>query len=190
MKSCAIVGNGPSALSLPADPAMPLFGMNFSPIRPDYYVCIDSVVLKYHWQEVIPLARAAKIVYLSAFHEGSSELYDLPNVILVGKDQRAFRTEQYMSGFNAAYVALKEAYYMGFEEVHLWGIDHDERWQHYRPDYPYGDTTTPARMEVMRQHFSLAARVYAQAGRTIINHSNPSKLDMIFRRENETQAIS
>lgn len=182
MKTCFIIGNGPSALNFPAVPGVPLFGMNYTPIYADYYVCIDSDVLMDHWQEIYQHAERAKIAYLSAFHAGSSELYNLPNVQLVDKDTQAFKAERFMSGFTAAYVALKMAYYLGFEEVHLWGVDHDENWTHYKPDYPGGGGTTPHRMEVMREHFTIAAWVYARAGRKIINHSNPSKLDGIFER--------
>jgi hypothetical protein len=37
-------------------------------------------------------------------------------------------------------------------------------------------------MAVMEWHYQLAANIYARAGREIINHSNPSRLDAIFRR--------
>lgn len=186
MRSAIICGNGPSALNLPALPDVPLFGMNFSPIHPDYYICIDTAVLKYHWQEIYRLAAGAKIAYLSAYHDGSSELYDLGNVALVAKDVSAFKAERFMSGFTASYVALKQAYYLGFDEVHLWGVDHSPDWQHYRAGYPPPAPDIVQRMAVMEEHYQLAAEVYARAGRRIINHSAPSRLDMIFERAHET----
>ncbi|MCZ2122249.1 MAG: hypothetical protein LC108_08305, partial [Anaerolineales bacterium] len=81
------------------------------------------------------------------------------------------------------YVCLKLAYYMGFETVHLYGVDHSPDWSHYRADYPRGDMLRRrARMAEMEYHYRLAQKVYNQAGKRIINHSHPSKLDAIFER--------
>lgn len=182
MKSCIILGNGPSANNLPFN-SYPTFGMNFCPIDPTYYICIDTNVLLGSWREIYPIAAKARIVYLSIFHLGSSPLYELPNVQIVEKDKRSFRGEAYMSGFTATYVALKMAYYLGFEEVNLWGVDHSPDWAHYKEDYPRGDVEHRAeRMQMMEAHYRLAAKVYARAGRRIVNHSNPSRLDSIFER--------
>lgn len=181
MKKCIILGNGLSALSAEIDLVIPVFGMNYAPMQPDYYVCIDTDILLNHSEEIYPLAAGAKTTYLSSYHDKSSKLYDLPNVRLVNKDMVSFKAEQFMSGFTCAYVALKCAYYMGFDEVHLWGIDHSPNWEHYRNDYPPTQTTI-ARMMVMEWHYKLAAQVYARAGRRIFNHSNPSRLDAIFQR--------
>jgi hypothetical protein len=183
MTNAAIIcGNGPSALEMPANPAVPTFGMNYCPFQPTYYVCVDTDVLLSHWDDIYLLALGAEVAYLSGKHVGSSKLYDLRNVELVYKDQQAFRAERFMSGLTAAYVALKLAYYAGFDEVHLWGIDHSPGWEHYRPDYPAPAPDIEYRMAIMREHFQLAAGVYARAGRRIINHSRPSKLDAIFER--------
>ena len=86
-----------------------------------------------------------------------------------------------MSGFTAAYVALKMSYYLGYTHVHLYGIDFSPSWNHYRPDYPPGRTTR-ARMDVMKWHFQLAQNVFSRAGRRIINHSDHSELDTVFAR--------
>lgn len=181
-KPCIICGNGPSALNIPVNPIVPIFGMNYSYVTPDFYVAIDTSVLLYHWQEIYPLAAHAQIAFLSAFHDGSSPLYDLGNVKLIAKDDRSFKAEQFMSGLTASYVALKCAYYLGFDEVHLFGIDHSPDWKHYREDYPAPSVDIRSRMKMMLFHYQLAADVYARAGRIIINHSNPSALDRIFQR--------
>ena len=183
MKPCLILGNGPSFNEMPAGvlESMPSFGMNYCGFQPTFYVCIDDDILRNHVEEIYPIAAAAEISYLSGLHEGTSKLYELPYVRLVTKDTQSFRDEQYLSGFTATYVALKLAYYAGFGEVYLWGVDHSPDWKHYKGDYPAGHTTA-ARMRVMEAHYRLAANIYARAGRTIINHSHPSKLDSIFRR--------
>ena len=102
---------------------------------------------------------------------------------MVRKDTQVFSKERYFSGMIVTYVALKLAYYFGFETVHLWGVDHSPIWDHYRADYPPGDVARRAAlMEEMEYHYALAAKVYNHAGRRIINHSHPSNLDAIFER--------
>jgi hypothetical protein len=161
---------------------MPTFGSNYCGFQPTYYVCVDKDILTNHVDDILPLVMGAKIAYLSAHFEGSSKLYELPYVRLVAKDEQSFREEEFMSGFTATYVALKEAYYLGFDEVHLWGVDHSPAWDHFKPDYPRGAPDRARRMSVMERHYQLATNIYARAGRRIINHSYPSKLDTIFAR--------
>jgi hypothetical protein len=190
MRECIIVGNGPSFNRFGVEAAhligTPTFGMNYCGFQPTYFVCVDSDVLTSGVDRIYEHAAHAETCYLSALHEGSSKLYDLPYVRLVSKDQQSFRAEKFMSGLTASYVALKMAYYAGFERVHLWGVDHSPSWDHYIPDYLPGQRAPSAdRMRVMEWHYQLAANVYARAGREIINHSDPSRLDMIFRREYE-----
>lgn len=181
---CLIFGNGPSLNRMPLNmlTEMPTFGMNYAPHQPNYYVCVDTDVLLRPTDEVRRLVKGSQAAFLSKFHAGKSDLYQGENVVLVDKDTRSFKAEQFMSGFTAAYVALKYAYYMGFDQVHLYGIDHSADWAHYRKDYPPGEPDRARRMAVMEIHYQLAANVYARAGREIFNHSNPSKLDKIFRR--------
>jgi len=184
MNTCFIIGNGPSFNRVPAGllESVPTFGMNYAGFQPIYYVCVDSDILTNHAEEIRPLVEGAKIAFISELLKGINSLYDLPNTVNVGKDQRSFKAEQYMSGFTAAYVALKAAYYLGFQEVRLYGVDHSLDWAHYKEDYPAGAPDRARRMAVMETHYQLAANVYARAGRTIVNHSNPSRLDKIFRR--------
>lgn len=185
MKKCIIMGNGPSLNEMPPDQfiSMPSWGVNYCPHRCAYYVCVDHAILTRHHEKVYLLAKQAKFAYLAQKEYGSSSLYDLPNVRLVGKDVGKFHEEHYFSGLTVVYVALKMAYYAGFEEVHLWGVDHSPDWKHYRDDYPQGDVDRRAwRMAEMEYHYALAQKVYNNAGRVIINHSHPSKLDAIFQR--------
>lgn len=185
MKQCVIMGNGPSLNDMPLDLLLNMdsFGSNYCPHQPTYFVCVDTTLLMTRWQAVYDLASHAKKAFLSAKHDGSGPLYELPNVQLVINDQQVFRTEHYFTGLTCTYVALKMAYYMGYEEVHLWGVDHSRDWAHYRPDYPRGDIDRRGwRMTEMEFHYALAMKVYSLAGRRIINHSMPSKLDAIFER--------
>ena len=185
MKTCIIMGNGESLNEMPRDlfSSFPSFGVNYCPHRCTYFVCVDHTILTRHHAEIYPIAKQARIAYLAQKELGSSNLYTLPNVKLIAGDRDAFFTEHYFSGLTVVYVALKCAYYLGFEEVHLWGVDHSPDWKHYRDDYPPGDTDRREwRMEQMEFHYQLAQNVYNKAGRVIINHSYPSRLDAIFQR--------
>ena len=186
MKPCIILGNGPSLNDLPADvfASMPSFGCNYIDRQPTYYVCVDRDILTNHVEEIRPLVAGARIAYLSGliFDEFKGDIFDLPYVKLVYKDTESFKDEEFMSGMTAAYVALKMAYYAGFDCIHLWGVDMDPAWTHYKPDYHQGGVTNAQRRAVMLTHYQLAANIYARAGRTIINHSHKSALDKIFRR--------
>jgi hypothetical protein len=186
MKTCIIMGNGPSLNQMfPHGLAenTPTFGVNYCPFQPTYYVCVDHDILVSHHEKIYEWVAGAKTAYLAEKEAGSSNLYDLPNVELITHDRDAFHLEHYFSGLTVVYVALKIAYYLGFEEVHLWGVDHNKEWDHYREDYPRGDVDRRLwRMSEMEYHYSLAQRVYNKAGRVIVNHSHPSKLDAIFPR--------
>ena len=186
MKKCIIMGNGESLNDLPRAvlASLPSYGVNYCKYQPTFFVCIDNDILTRHHAKVYEIAKHAEVAYLAQKNLGSSNLYELPNVELVTHDRDAFHTEHYFSGLTVVYVALKIAYYAGFEEVHLWGVDHSPDWKHYRPDYPPGDIDRRMwRMSEMEYHYQLAAEVYNKAGRSIINHSHPSKLDAIFQRQ-------
>jgi len=179
------MGNGPSLNDMPQETLLNMdsFGVNYCPHSPTYFVCVDTDILLNNWRKIYDTAAGAKIAFLSLKHEDSSPLYELPNVQMVTHDKGAFLGEHYFSGLTVTYVALKCAYYLGYEEIHLWGVDHSADWAHYRPDYPPGDIDRRAwRMAEMEYHYALAQKVYNQAGRRIINHSRPSKLDAIFER--------
>jgi len=182
---CLVLGNGKSLMDVPDFmlKTYPSFGVNYCLYQPNFYVCVDHDILVNHQDEIYPFAKNADFAFLAAKEKSASPLYELPQVRLLTKDTKAFKAERYFSGMTVVYVALKMAYYLGFETVHLWGVDHSPAWDHYRSDYPAGDIARRAAlMAEMEYSYRLAAKVYKEAGRRIINHSYPSKLDEIFER--------
>ena len=185
MKECLILGNGKSLMDVPDImlDTYPSFGVNYCLYQPNFYVCVDHDILTNHSDEIYRFARDADFAFLADKEKGTSRLYKLPRACLVTNDNADFKAERYFSGMTVVYVALKMAYYLGFETVHLWGVDHSPTWDHYRKDYPAGDVARRAAlMAEMEYHYALAAKVYNHAGRRIINHSHPSNLDAIFER--------
>lgn len=190
MKTAIICGNGPSYNEMPQELLLQYdsFGVNYCAFQPTYFVCVDHAILTEHHRKIYPLAAGAKRAFLAAKEYGSSDLYDLKNVTLVRKDEDAFKDEKFFSGLTVAYVALKMAFYLGYEEIILWGIDHSPNWEHYDPTYPPGDRDRRQwRMEMMELHYAIANKVYNDSGRRIINYSHPSKLDAIFERGKENK---
>ena len=186
LKECLILGNGKSLVDVPEFMlnTYPSFGVNYCLFQPNFYVCVDHDILTNHFNDIYGFVLNSDFAFLPEKNKGSSLLYDMPQVCLVRKDTHNFSAERYFSGMTVTYVALKLAYYLGFETVHLYGVDFSKEWDHFRTDYP--PPTNPAREPLMAEmfyHFSLAAKVYQSAGRRIINHSYPSKLDEIFPRE-------
>ena len=185
IKECLILGNGKSLLEVPEFmlKMYPSFGVNYCLYQPNFYVCVDHEILMNHWSDIYDFALNAEFAFFPEKEKGTSPLYNLPQACTVKKDTHNFKDERFFSGMTVTYVCLKLAYYMGFETVHLYGVDHSADWAHYRGDYP--PPTNPAReslMDEMQYHYALAAKVYNSAGRRIINHSYPSKLDAIFPR--------
>lgn len=186
MKTCVIMGNGPSLLDMPKDnlEKFDTFGVNYALYPPTYYVCVDHDLLVNHHAEIYDLAAGAKQAFLPLKEFGTSNLYDLKNVTMVKSDREYFKDERFFSGFTVVYVALKAAFYLGYERVHLYGVDFNKEWDHFREDYPRGDVVhRAARMDEMFHHFKLAQRVYAENDRRIVNHSRHSRLDLIFPRK-------
>lgn len=183
-----VAGNGKSLLEMPKEllDKYASYGMNYCPFQPTYFICVDKTVLIKHPLFVYALASEAKRAYFSPVFQAEPEakmLYALPNAEIVYPDTGPFKDEVYWSGFTSTYVALKLAYYAGFDEVHLWGVDHDREWKHYRDDYPSdGDRMNDKRLDVQLFHLALANDVYRAHGRRIVNHSYPSDLDKVLER--------
>jgi len=188
-KIAVVMGNGKSLLDMPAHPH-DTFGTNYiklAGIQPTYYVCVDSRILLSDAEEIYETAKNAKIAFLSDRHgnenENTKKLYALPNVQLVHKDKKEFAESVTMTGGTATYVALKMAFYLGYDTVYLYGVDHNVEWDHFSDSYPReAPRALGARMNNMLAHYKLANDVYKKHGRRIINFSKPSELDKIFDR--------
>lgn len=177
-----ILGCGPSLLSAKL-PDLPTFGCNFigNFLQPTYYVCVDLNTLK-RPDEITPTARAAKIAYLRDFSSCDPKprpLYELSNVELIKRKSYVWKKERAVTGGTSVYMMLKIAYFMGFDTVYLYGVDHTL--EHFSKDYPV-PTQKPSEMEYREWHYRLAAEEYKKAGKQIVNRSSPSVLDEIFEK--------
>jgi len=190
-ETAIIVGNGDSLKNVPKELLNKYisFGCNrihMLPFRPTYFSCIDTKYLTEYAHEMYDTAANAKIAFISSFHLKNNipdlqKLYSLDNVELFYRDTATFPGEYYMTGKTVTYIALKVAYFMGFETILIVGCDHEETYDHFYGEH-YDVLPTSEILDIMRYHYIVADEVYKKAGRRIINFSLPSKLDEFFER--------
>lgn len=181
-KSAIIIGNGPSLPGVPRAflDSLLTYGGNLVGryYNPTYYICIDrTVVIE---PEIIPTARAARVAYLRNYDDGvyhPRALYRLPNVELVTRKDYVFAGERHHSGCTLVYVALKIAF-VNFDTVYLVGVDNSSGHFYTRKEKLWNDGI----LTIREEHYRIARREYARAGKRIINLSPPSALDAIFER--------
>lgn len=192
-----VLGNGKTLNDLPdmmglrlfVPGVTPTFGCNhlyLAGINPTYYVAIDEDILKSYAIEIFPIAARAKVFYTSSLfksrageHPGLDKLYALNNAVLADEVLPAWEGEKGVFGASAVYVSLKAAFYAGHRKIYLLGVDHEEAWMHFTPDYPRPRLPDRGGME---GHFRIAAAHYRAAGGQIYNLSEHSALDEIFER--------
>lgn len=190
-ETAIVIGNGDSLKSVPKEflNKYPSFGSNFIymlPFQPTYFSCVGDKYLLGYAGEMYSVVANADTAFLSSLHLDKDilelqSLYSLNNVELVGRDTITFPGEYWFTGGTVTYVALKVAYFMGFETILIVGCDHDEKYAHF-----YGNhlNVPPPQQNRrgMTYHYFVAGEVYKEADRRIVNLSLPSRLDEFFER--------
>ena len=130
---CVIIGNGPSLnrmdLSFLGDEIT--FGLNRiyllsekMDFQPSYYVCMNPLVLEQSASEIQAIHSSkflsAQCMDLFPERDDTALLQPMPGPSFA-RDPRSGVWE----GYTVTYVALQLAYYMGFSEVVLIGVDHE-----------------------------------------------------------------
>jgi hypothetical protein len=205
---CVILANGPSLASMDLSPLVevPTFGLNriyllFDrlPFVPTYYVAINELVLEQFARDIecLPMERFLNWNRRSLFSERPSTAF---LSIRLGLRDR-FSTDVRVpidSGGTVTFVALQLAYYMGFTEVILLGLDHrfsakgPPNRTAIRPDSPDRDHFHPdyfpkgARWQLPDLHRSELAYATARAafeseGRRIVD-ATPGGACTVFER--------
>lgn len=145
---CFIIANGPSLkeMDLSCLTNEITFGMNriyllFDqiPFQPTYYVCVNELVLEEFYQDIrsLPMPK-----FLNWDRRNLYDLTDEKSIFLrynlAIKDSFGYEpTKTQYSGGTVTYASLQLAYFMGFKEVILIGLDHN-----------YVEKGTPNKVEV------------------------------------------
>ena len=186
---CFILGNGPSLkdidLSLLENEIT--FGTNriyLADFTPTYYACVNPLVLG---QFIDEIAKVDTTKFLPTSIDG---------ILDTSLREPLFSSPEgpIWEGHTVTYVCLQLAYYMGFTEVVLLGVDHyygqqqvpnmeivatGEDTNHFHPDYFSGGTRwhTPD-LGMSEVAYSLAKAAYEKDGRKIINCTTRTALNI------------
>ena len=194
---CFIVANGPSLLKTNLDLLRNkyTFGMNRiylhfneTSFRPTYYVAVNELVLEQFASEISQLDIPK---FLNWNQRSYFDLHD-PNCVFVKAKfvvSDSFQdnlTKPLAFGGTVTFVALQIAYYMGFQEVILVGLDHkyadkglpnktekriaDHDESHFHPNYfPKGIKWQLPDLLRSEIAYEIARRAFENAGREIVD---------------------
>jgi hypothetical protein len=208
-KRCFIVGNGPSLKQMDLSYLQNeyTFGLNriyllFPEVgfQTTYLVSVNELVLEQCAQEMRQL-NLPKFITWRARHWLAND----PNTLFLDTDFTAPErfssdlTRRIFEGFTVTFVALQLAYYMGFQQAILIGVDHNFVTQgtpnqtvvstgddpnHFAPGYfGKGFRWQLPDLEGSERAYLLAQQAYTQAGRQVLDATVGGKL-MIFPKVN------
>lgn len=216
---CFIMGGGPSLKEIDPTPLQRefTFGVNGSFLifdwlgfQPTYYVVEDTLVYEDRWQDI-----KARVIDSDCFfpvqfanpefdrpnHHYFRAIYELDEAAGFPRFSRNPSRVVWIGG-TVTYVCMQLAYYMGFKEIYLVGMDHNyERpahvesegdvWQshgtdpnHFHPDYfGAGYRWHDPKVWRMEIAYKKAKQVFENDGRRIFNATAGGKLE-VFQRVN------
>ncbi len=217
---CFIVGNGPSLnkhdlTKLEREKSFGVNGIFYKTremgYRPTFYVVEDSHVLSDNLADINAYDVAYKF-FLSRYRE---QVPAAENVYFVGSDLGFYRTthpfggvprfsrdisEVVFSGQTVSYINMQIAFYLGFTEVYLIGMDFTyvkpasvietgKTWEsteddpnHFHPDYfGKGKKWHDPQTEKVALNYQHARRVYERNGRKILNATIGGQLEVFER---------
>ena len=207
---CFIIGNGPSvrledleALQNEITFCCNKFYLAYPTIkfRPTYTVAADDQVLQDFGKEIIE--RSESTVLIST-HDGiklGDGKYIKFNRIEKSDPEFSYNILSALPSMGSVVIcALQCAYFMGFQEVYLYGIDHNFKvilnpdeanvWRqavnegnHFIPNYRQGSSWAPPWIELMEKGFHLCKDVFEKDGRRIVNSTRGGKLDIFDRMD-------
>ena len=209
---CVIIGNGPSLNEMDLSPLTEeiTFGLNRIYLgfdqwafRPSYFVSVNPLVLEQHAKEILEKVQAPKFIsnhglpYFSGHRDDLMFLQSLPEPIF-SKDPR----QGVWEGYTVTYVAMQLAYYMGFSEVILIGVDHSfstegpanaeiisqgEDQNHFSKDYfGKGARWHLPDLEHSEMAYRLADLVYRCDGRQVLDATYNGQLEVFPKVDFQT----
>jgi hypothetical protein len=216
---CFIIGNGPSLTIEDLDQlrSETTFASNKIYLafdqtewRPSYYVVEDDHMIRQHYQTIRDLDGFVKFVSddWSSFFRGDDKVVMYPRTLL---DLNRFprfsgNASRYVfCGYMVTYISLQLAYFMGFDQVYLLGVDFDYSLNHNGADtivhdagHP-SDHFTPEYFAPGEQRYApqitraqramlCARRFYEDNGRKIWNATRGGKLE-VFERISVEEAL-
>jgi hypothetical protein len=200
---CFIIGNGPSLnhTDLGLLKSEYTFGMNriyllFPEIgfETSYYVSVNTLVLEQCHREISSLNMPRFLTWRGRRWFDHNGIYFLDTDYLAPADFSTDVRGRVFEGSTVTYVALQIAYYMGFEEVVLVGVDHSfsskgrpnetvisegDDPNHFAPHYfGRGFRWQLPDLEASEQAYRLAKTAFEADGRRVLDATIDGKLDI------------
>lgn len=189
---CYVLGNGPSLARVPnlVLDSIPTFGSNriFLKYVPTYYLCINPTEARKYPKEIEELP-SEKYVTDKVPIKGCTPLHS--TTVVDFSTNPAWGINE---GYSVTYCALQLAFFMGFSEVLLLGVDHkyvqpckpneEITWHgpdpnHFADDYvKEGERWNGADLRSSEIYFEKARKIFEMNGRRIINLTENSALDV------------
>lgn len=213
---CVVIGNGPSLnemdLSVLRDEFT--FGLNRIYLKfpelgfsTSFLVSVNRFVISQFAEEMIGES-SLKVFnwrYSRGFLEGRSDVVGLCAKPMVGMNGRILQG-YYLGGGTVTNVALELAYFLGFSEVILIGVDHtyerrgdpgkpvvsekDDR-DHFSPRYfGKGVVWQLPNYAAMEEGYTRARRLFEESGRIIVNATVGGNLEVFDRVPSLTQRLN
>jgi hypothetical protein len=197
--ACLVIGNGPGLNDIPDAflRAYPSFGANRIYLRkdfqPTFYTVINANLIEQYLPEIITLPQKVKFVRAQYADQVPSSI---PIVSLKPHQFSYTPGKGLYEGWTVTFVNLQIAYWMGFEQVILVGVDHDydydatkgknsylagEDPNHFDPNYFKGAFWDHPSLKYSEEAYILAKEAYEKDGREILNASTRTKLD-VFKK--------
>jgi hypothetical protein len=193
-ETCVVIANGPGLRSVPDEllQKYTTFGSNHIYLRtvPTYYVNVDAYNLANKEKRAVfaPVIESARMAFL--WEEYARHF---PNAIPLRRSTKQaveFPTDPLScigSFANVTFVALELAYWMGFTTALIVGLDFDywEGGRHFYgdlegfPDKPCVDKAAWHKKHT--EYFAAAGEAWKQAGRRIVNLSEPTACTVLER---------
>jgi len=199
-ETCIIIGNGPSLNDIPLEflKSYLTFGTNriylLKGFEPTYYVSVNPLVINQSVDKINKMKCPKFIRHTLAEKITDSIPLTHSGTWTFSKDPMKYIFE----GFTVTYVCLQLAYWMGFKDVLLVGVDHYFKTKgkknaevtstgkdpnHFSPNYfGKGVKWNLPDLENSERAYKIANRIYQKDGRTIHNLTTKTALE-VFPRE-------
>jgi hypothetical protein len=171
-----ILGNGKSLESLPLGFLRdPTFGCNLINrlfgVHLTYYTCVDTELLTNYQWEVSQNAARCDYAFIHNMHVKGKSRFVFPLDRFQG--DYFFPDVPANWGGSVTYVNLQLAFYMGFKQILMAGIDHDSTWEHFSNDYPVKSGKRHQQRgnvnKTIEKWYRVANDIYIQHDKKIIN---------------------
>lgn len=180
-----IIGNGPSLRDVPLEflNKYPSFGTNRIYLKdgftPTYYCSVNPLVIS-QFAEDIAKIDAPKFLPASYCFDDTCLPLNSSGMVLFSQDASAWIYE----GHTVTFVCMQIAYYMGFRDILLVGVDHSFKYEgapnqenvlegndpnHFHPDYFKGHSWNNPDLVRSEHAYKLARAMYEAHQRRIIN---------------------